>query len=232
MFLANERTRRHLAVGLGFCLVLASVGPSVAIACEGGGEEKPEKVLTVEKAGGPEAVVGDTVKVALEPVTKSQFITTEGEIACGKSEMVGKIESNPRKGTGEAEVKIESLPFGECTTNIPGVTVKAVTMEALPLLAKTAGTTEFEMQQPGNKDVGLEFTYESGGEERICVYRVIALKAKYRNNNEGELEIGKEFSEGYFNRMNCNLPYPTWKAKYRPLKDETGGRAGKQIFIN
>jgi len=39
MFLYRQQTRRLLAIGLGVCLALASVGPSVAIACEGGGEE-------------------------------------------------------------------------------------------------------------------------------------------------------------------------------------------------
>jgi hypothetical protein len=39
IFLYRQRARRILAVGLGICLTLATIGPSVAFACEGGGEE-------------------------------------------------------------------------------------------------------------------------------------------------------------------------------------------------
>jgi hypothetical protein len=234
MSLVHQRPRRLLAASLASCLALVSSGPSVAIACEGGGEEeKPQKVLTVEKAGGPEAVVGDAVKVALETGTKSQFINSEGEIACGKSEAAGKVESNPVKGAGKGEIKLESFTFGTCTTTIAGLTVKNVAIETLPLIAKTVGTTEFEISEEGAKNVGVTFTIERGGEEQICVYRTTLLKAPYRNNSEGELEISEKLG-GFKNELNCapKLTEPTWKAKYRPLRDETGGRAGKQIFIN
>jgi hypothetical protein len=232
MLLVNERMRRRLAVSLGFCLTLASVGPSIALACEGGGEEIPLRVLTVEKAGGPEADVGDAVKAALETGTKSQFIKTEGEIACGKSEMLGKIDSNPVSGLGKGEMKLETFSFGECTTNIPGLTVKRVAIETFPLLALTVGTTGIEITENGI-NFGVELTTESGGEEKICAYRTGVLNTTYRNNNGGEIEISQELS-GVGNKRNCGAPppAPTWKAKYRPLQDETGGRAGKQIFIN
>jgi hypothetical protein len=232
MFIVNEHARRRLAVGLGVCLALASIGPDVASACEGGSEEKAGKVLTVEKAGGPEAVVGDTVKAALETGNKSQFITEEGEVTCAKSETAGEITSNPEKGVAKAEIKLEAFTFGECTTNIPGLTVKGVSIETFPLIAVTVGTTGFNITENGI-NFSVEFTIERGGEERVCVVRAGSLSATYRNNNEGEIEINQKLN-GFFNKRNCagGFPAPTWKAKYRPLRDETGVRAGKQIFIN
>jgi hypothetical protein len=43
MFLVSQQSGRLLAASLSFCLALASIGPSVAIACEGGGAE-PQKI--------------------------------------------------------------------------------------------------------------------------------------------------------------------------------------------
>ncbi len=235
MFLVSGRVRRRLAASLGFSLALASIGPGVAIACEGVGEEQPSKILTVERAGGPEAVVGDTVKVALETGSKSYFITAEeGEIACAKSEMAGEIRSNPvTGGVNKAEIKLEAFTFSECTTNIPGYTTKGVSIETLPLFAKTVGAG-FEIEENG-RGIGLEFPGEVGGVERNCVYLAPALITTYRNNNEGELEINQVINED-FNKLNCATAQfpaaPRWRAKYRPLQDLTESRAGKRIDIN
>lgn len=67
------------------------------------------KVMTVEKAGGPEVVVGDAVAAKLQAGTKAEFPTSVGEITCGKSEFKGAVESNPEKGAGNALVKNKPL---------------------------------------------------------------------------------------------------------------------------
>ncbi len=236
MFLVSGRVRRRLAVGLGFSLALASIGPGVAIACEGVGEEHRSRVLTVETAGGPEAVVGDTVKAVLYSA-KSQFIMSAGEIACSKSEMAGGITSNPVSGGGsKAEIQLGAFTFSECNTNILGLTVKGVTIQNLPVIAETVGTTELFITEKliGPSSFGVEFTIERGGAESICLFSTLSLDPRYRNNNNGEIEISQEL-KSFFNKSNCGsspLTYPTWTAAYRPLQDETGVRAGKQIFIN
>ncbi len=238
MYRALTNIRRS-ACALASLLVssqLLSIGHSEAITGVAAGEEL-KKILTVEKAGGPEAVTGDTVKMVLEAGTKSKFITEEGEIGCAKSEAAGQIIFNPVIGVGnQAEIKFEALTFAECSTTISGYTTKGVQIEELPLIAKTVGTTGFEIQgERFRSKVTLEFTGESGGLERVCSYGAV-LKPAYRNNNEGELEINQAIKETEVNKKNCN-PFqfpaaPTWKASYRPLRDETGVRAGKQIFLN
>ncbi len=228
MFLVSKRARRRLAASLGFFLALASIWASASIA------EERSRVLTVEAAGGPEAVVHDTVKVALETGTKSKFITSQGEISCAKSEMAGEITSNPVSGSGKAEIKIEAFTFRECATNIVGLTVKGVEIETFPLDAVTRGTTAFEITEKGI-NVSFVFTVEKGGVESICIFRALFVEGIYRNNSEGEMEIDRVLNNGFTNRLNCGsgqLTTPTWKAAYRPLHDETGVRAGKQIFLN
>jgi hypothetical protein len=46
MFLVSQQARRLQATSLSFCLVLASTGPSVAMACEGGGAEPQNISIT------------------------------------------------------------------------------------------------------------------------------------------------------------------------------------------
>jgi hypothetical protein len=215
----------------------AGYGASVAL-----GEEKQPKVLTVEKAGGEEAVVGDTVAAKLQKEIKVEFLTSAGEITCGKSEIKGTVKTNPEKTTGNATINIETWIVGECATNIAGVALKGATpvaIEDLPLVAETEGESTLKIPiiaGGGLGEVEVAFTLENAAkEEQVCVYRS-GLKATFRNGNEGEIEIDQTLS-GFFDKKNCGrcplpLPTPTWKAKYRPLKDETGARAGKQIFIN
>jgi hypothetical protein len=52
MFLFRQQARRLLAVGLSSCLALASVGPSVAVACEGSGEEQRISITNFAWSGG------------------------------------------------------------------------------------------------------------------------------------------------------------------------------------
>jgi hypothetical protein len=53
MFLFGRRVRRLLAVSLSFCLALASIGPSIVIACEGGvfEEEGSGVAVTIQQGG-------------------------------------------------------------------------------------------------------------------------------------------------------------------------------------
>jgi hypothetical protein len=216
----------------GLLAILAVVGYGVGVAKS---EEKGPKVLTVEKLAGPEVVVNDTVAASLETGTKAQFVKSDGEVSCSESKLEGKVMTNPESGTGNSEIKIETFPFGTCTTTLPGTTVRGVAIETLPLIAETEGTNAFKIKEMGFQQVSVEIKLEVAGVEKICVYRTSgALKATYRNNNEGEIEVEQTLDGGFFNKRNCACPppSPTWKAKYRPLRDETGGRKEKQIFIN
>jgi hypothetical protein len=211
---------------------------AVAVAGYSASVAQGAKVLTVEKVGGPEVVVGDAVAAKLQTGTKVEFPTSAGEIVCGKSEFKGAVESNPAEGAGNALIKITPFTFGECTTNIAGFTVKGVAIEELPLFAENEGTTALQVGVvAGGKitETGVEFALENAAkEEQVCVYRATPITAPYRNNNEGEIEVDQSLPN-FFNKKKCDcpgMPEPKFKAKYRPFKDETGGRAGKQIFLN
>jgi hypothetical protein len=103
------------------------------------------------------------------------------------------------------------------------------------VVAGTKGRQEFRIGGNGNETV-LEVSVETGaGEVITCSFGAFPLVAKYSNSN-GEVEISERINTGGFrNVMNCNCGNggaPNWKAKYRPLQDETGANKGKQIFIN
>jgi hypothetical protein len=52
MFVFAQQARRALALSLASCLALVSIGPSVAIACEGGGETQKVSLKPIAWGGG------------------------------------------------------------------------------------------------------------------------------------------------------------------------------------
>lgn len=211
---------------------LFAAGSTVAIARAE--EEASKKVLTVGKVGGPEVAVGDVVAANLEAVSKVQFIQANGEVICTKSSIKGKVISNPEKGAGNGVIEIESFTFAECTyerEGKAGVALK-VAVEELPLLAETEGTTKLNITNRAKLEMGIELLLETPAKTEIgCFFRINpSLPTKYEDNNS-EIEISQKLP-GFRNITKCGMcpEFPTWKAKYRPLQDETAG--GKRIFIN
>jgi len=212
-------------------LGLAAVGVSLSLAvATAKAEEESNKVLTVGALGGPEATVGDKVAAPLEG--KVKFLKANGEVLCAKSEISGEVKSNPVVGAGNAEIKIETFTFKECSSTVGGAGGTAtVKIETLPLLAETEGS-RFKKITDNGLVMGVEIVSEPPGKEAIaCIYRAKPLTASYNNSN-GLFEISEIIGEngGTVDVKNCCPPvYPNWEVKYKPLKDET--KAGR-IFIN
>lgn len=203
-------------------------------------EEGSKKVLTLQKAKGLEAVVGDKVATPLSESTKpTKFTFGNGAVSCTTSKIEGKIESNPEVGKGNGVIEIESWTFAGCSSTVGGAggAWKLTKIESTPVKVETESPTiggGFTAGFNFPLEVGVEIGIETPAKQEItCTYRWKSLHAVYGNGN-AELEIDQEATSfrGFGNCGNCPLGRPTWFAEYRPLQDETGVRKGLKIWIN
>jgi hypothetical protein len=92
----------------------------------------PPDVLTIHP-GGPNLPVGATIKAQLEAGTQATFYapgSTDG-VSCARGSTASTVTSNPL-APGVADEMLTAQRLGQCTSNIPEVTVTNIYLLGLP----------------------------------------------------------------------------------------------------
>jgi hypothetical protein len=164
MLLIKRQSTRRLALSLSFCLVLASVGPSLALACEGGGNEGSAALTPIKWSGGGECPL------------KEKEVHYAAEKAWCEYELLNtnKVETI-KLNVGEVNRKSKECEEKECVTFTKGV--EAGTTECVAKLEVAAGKgcrerVEYKTKPAKQTLIGYRWTLESVPSEKVFAMEV------------------------------------------------------------
>jgi hypothetical protein len=217
---------------------LVAVGGYVA--SRSSAEEASNKVLTLQGKKGAEVMVGD--KVAASATKSVKFNFTNGAVLCTTSNIEGEVLTNPEAGKGNAKIEIKNWSFEGCSSTVGGAgsVWKITKLYFPPFIAETESPAEggngFTAGLKVTPEINIEIGVETPAKrEIICAFGWKPLSSVYNNGN-AEIEIFQvKANGGVRNLLNCMCPplsNPEWSGEYRPLRDETGARKEKNIWIN
>jgi hypothetical protein len=131
-------------------------------------------VLTTGSVGGPNVAVGDSIGGTLKPGTKARFITSSGGssgVSCSMSSFTVKVLTNPA-ASGTATGSMTAWSFGTCSSNIPNLTVQAITVNNLPY-GVSIGINGWTITGGSAGPIQLTFAFTSPLGSITCVYRAV-----------------------------------------------------------
>ncbi|MBV2155372.1 Tat pathway signal sequence domain protein [Kitasatospora sp. SUK 42] len=192
-------------------------------------------VLTAGSAGGTAVAAGDALAAPLAANTSATFYSTATSttgVTCATSQLSATVLTNPA-APGTATESLTGLTFGDCTSNVTGVTsVQSLTVDTLPY-----GVTV-------DDGAGLPVTLTGGGAGPIqatavlnswfgaitCTYQLSgAFTGSADNTAHGLAFVNEHFAKSGGSGLCPADGY--FSAAYGPVAD-TGQPSAPAVYVN
>lgn len=181
-------------------------------------------VITVGSLGGTAAGADDHFVATLVTGTKATFFSGMSTgVSCSSSTVTGTLTSNP-SAPGDASGTVDAVSFGNCTSNVVGVTgVNGISVAGLPLPFSVDSDTMVAIG--GTVDVAVILGTVLG--PTTCDYTGGPLIGSFNNADSTVHFTGQHFSKSSGSSL-C-MTDSSWSATY-VVRDSTAG--GLPVFVN
>ncbi|MEU5307598.1 Tat pathway signal sequence domain protein [Streptomyces sp. NPDC021562] len=213
------RTRSLLA--LAGTVVALSVAATVPASADGA-------VLTTGSAGGTAVAVGDTLSASLASGTSATLYssaTSTSGIKCSTSTFTATVTDNPA-ASGTATESVTGQTFGNCTSNVLGVTgVSSITVDNLPYANAVASGGALAVTPASGSTIQTTVKLTTLLGSITCVYQAPSLNGTTDNSDNSVNFSNQAFTKTSGSSLCPSAGYFT--AKYAPVTDN-----GASVFVN
>ncbi|MEU2332553.1 Tat pathway signal sequence domain protein [Streptomyces sp. NPDC013172] len=213
------RTRSLLA--LAGTVVALSVAATVPASADGA-------VLTTGSAGGTAVAVGDTLSASLADGTSATLYssaTSTSGIKCSTSTFTATVTDNPA-ASGTATESVTGQTFGNCTSNVLGVTgVSSITVNNLPYANAVASGGALAVTPASGSAIQTTVKLTTLLGSITCVYQAAGLNGTTDNSDNSVNFSNQAFAKTSGSSLCPSAGYFT--AKYAPVTDN-----GASVFVN
>ncbi|MEU2425614.1 Tat pathway signal sequence domain protein [Streptomyces sp. NPDC007851] len=213
------RTRSLLA--LAGTVVALSVAATVPASADGA-------VLTTGSAGGTAVAVGDTLSASLAGGTTATLYssaTSTSGIKCSTSTFTATVTDNPA-ASGTATESVTGQTFGNCTSNVLGVTgVSSITVDNLPYANAVASGGALAVTPASGSAIQTTVKLTTLLGSITCVYQAPGLNGTTDNSDNSVNFSNQAFTKTSGSSLCPSAGYFT--AKYAPVTDN-----GASVFVN
>ncbi|MEW2299588.1 Tat pathway signal sequence domain protein [Streptomyces sp. NPDC006655] len=213
------RTRSLLA--LAGTVVALSVAATVPASADGA-------VLTTGSAGGTAVAVGDTLSASLAGGTSATLYssaTSTSGIKCSTSTFTATVTDNPA-ASGTATESVTGQTFGNCTSNVLGVTgVSSITVDHLPYANAVASGGALAVTPASGSTIQTTVKLTTLLGSITCVYQAAGLNGTTDNSDNSVNFSNQAFTKTSGSSLCPSAGYFT--AKYAPVTDN-----GAAVFVN
>ncbi|MDQ0993677.1 Tat pathway signal sequence domain protein [Streptomyces sp. V3I7] len=215
------RTRSLLALaGTTAALALMAALPSAAAA--------GAPVLTTGGVGGTAVAAGDVLTATLASGTNATFYssaTGTSGVRCATSTFTATVTGNPT-APGTATESVTAHTFGNCTSNVSGVTgVDSVTVDNLPYAATVASDGKLTVLPPAGSVIQTTVKLRTLLGSVTCVYQGASLSGTASNADNSIAFAAQHFTKS--SGPSLCFADGFFTAKYAPVTD-----AGAPVFVN
>ncbi|MFF4316764.1 Tat pathway signal sequence domain protein [Streptomyces sp. 900105755] len=213
--------RTRTLIALAGTVVALSVAATVPASADGA-------VLTTGSAGGTAVAVGDTLSAALASGTTATLYssaTSTSGITCAASTFTATVTDNPA-APGTATESAGAQTFGNCTSNVTGVTgVSSITVNNLPYTTTVSSDGTVAVTPPSGSTIQTTVKLTTLLGSITCVYQAPSLSGTSSNTDNS-----LAFSNQAFTKSSGSILCPSagyFTAKYAPVSDN-----GAAVFVN
>ncbi|WP_149826194.1 Tat pathway signal sequence domain protein [Streptomyces tailanensis] len=216
------RTRSLLAlVGTTAALMVSAVSPASAA----------DTVLTTGGLAGDAVAVGDTLSASLASGTTGKFYssaTGTSGVSCAESTFTATVTDNPA-GPGTATETVDAHTFGNCTSNVFGVTgVNSVTVNNLPYTTTVTSDGVVTVSPAEGSVLQTTVVLSTLLGTINCVYQAPSITGTSSNDDNSINFTSQPFTKTSGSSLCFSTGYFT--AKYAPVTNTTQG--GASVFVN
>ncbi|MFF6784682.1 Tat pathway signal sequence domain protein [Streptomyces sp. NPDC012510] len=216
------RTRSLLALAAGTAaLMVAAVSPASAA----------DTVLTTGGPAGDAVAVGDVLNASLASGTTGKFYssaTGTSGVSCASSTFTATVTDNPA-APGVATEQVDAHTFGNCTSNVFGVTgVRSITVNNLPYTTTVSSDGVVTVSPASGSVIQTTVVLSTLLGTINCVYQAPSISGTSDNTDNSINFTSQPFTKTSGSSLCFATGYFT--AKYAPVTDANQG--GASVFTN